>query len=379
MTRRHRRRAAPLGVLLAGLVAGSLLCATSVAHAHAEPGSPESDKQAARSRTSSAKLQADGSLSDVAGLSEKDVWAVGQQDVWDFWQNQGVITHWNGTAWTEVDVRNDTTGAGHLRSVAAAGKNDVWAVGDGHDGLPYVARGNRDGFDRLTMPQLRAGDWLGAVAATSGRVVLVGSRDGRTFAAAAGGPSWTTWDTVQGPVGALYGVALAGKSEGWAVGDSGSRPLIMRLTSSGWKLSHVPVVKGGFLRDVYVQSRKRALAVGGVYQRSGKITPLVLTWDGESWTREKLPIRQAELYGVTGDGDGAFWVSGFDPQRPGTAFLLTYTGSKWKVVYGDSVPDRTVRLQAVTRVGETTMAVGHTLDASDRYRDVIETFGSPAK
>ncbi|WP_433413483.1 hypothetical protein ACQP1V_30695 [Microtetraspora malaysiensis] len=379
MTRRHRRRAAPLGVLLAGLVAGFLLCATSVAPAYAEPGSPESGNQATRSRTSSAKLQADGSLSDVAGLSEKDVWAVGQQDVWDFWQNQGVITHWNGSSWTEVGVRNDTTGAGHLRSVAAASKNDVWAVGDGHDGLPYVARGNRDGFDRLTVPQLRGGDWIGAVAATTGRVVLVGSRDGRTLVAEATAPSWTGWETVQGPAGALYGVGLTGKSEGWAVGDSGSRPLILRLTTTGWKVSHVPVVKGGFLRDIYVQSRKRAVAVGGVYQPSGKITPLVLSWDGESWTREKLPVAQAELYGVAGDGAGAFWVSGYDPGRPGTAFLLTYTGSKWKVVHGDSVPDRTVRLQAVTRVGATTMAVGHTLDANDRYHDVVETFGASAK
>ncbi|WP_433348006.1 hypothetical protein ACQP25_32295 [Microtetraspora malaysiensis] len=379
MTRRHRRRAAPLGVLLAGLVAGSLLCATSVAPAYAEPGSPESGNQATRSRTSSAKLQADGSLSDVAGLSEKDVWAVGQQDVWDFWQNQGVITHWNGSSWTEVGVRNDTTGAGHLRSVAAASKNDVWAVGDGHDGLPYVARGNRDGFDRLTVPQLRGGDWIGAVAATTGRVVLVGSRDGRTLVAEATAPSWTGWETVQGPAGALYGVGLTGKSEGWAVGDSGSRPLILRLTTTGWKVSRVPVVKGGFLRDIYVQSRKRAVAVGGVYQRSGKITPLVLSWDGEYWTREKLPVAQAELYGVAGDGAGAFWVSGYDPGRPGTAFLLNYTGSKWKVVHGDSVPDRTVRLQAVTRVGATTIAVGHTLDTNDRYHDVIETFGTSAK
>ncbi len=377
MTRRQTRRAVPLCVLFAGLVAGHILRATPVAHAHADPNRPGADRQTAQKevarQASSAKLQADGSLSDVAGLSAKDIWAVGQQDVWDFWQNRGAITHWDGTSWTEVDVRNDTTGAGHLRSIAAASANELWAVGDGHDGLPYVAKGNRDGFDRVTVPPLRAGDWLGAVAAASGRVVTVGSREGKTFMVATTGGSWTT---TQGPAGALYGVALSGRTDGWAVGDSGTRPLIMRLTSTGWKAARLPEIKGGFLRDVYAEGTKRAIAVGGVYDGGDKIQPLVLQWDGKHWTRAGLPDRSVELYGVTGDGDGGFWVSGYDSRQPGEAFLLRYDGSRWSVLRGQgSDEERTVRLQAVTHVGDLTMAVGHVLDTSGRYHDLVETFG----
>ncbi|MEZ0071961.1 hypothetical protein [Planotetraspora sp. GP83] len=335
---------------------------------------------------SSAKLQADASLSDVAGLSAKDIWAVGQQNVWDFWQNRGVITHWDGTSWTEVSIRGDTTGAGHLRSVAASSAQEIWVVGDGHDGLPYVAKGSEDGFDRVSVPQFRSGDWLGGVAASTGRVVAVGSRDGRAFmVASSGATKGTTWTTSRGPDGALYGVAVTGKSDGWAVGDSGTEPVIMRLTRGGWKSAHIPDIKDGFLRDVYVESRKRAIAVGGVYESGGgngkddRIVPLVLSWDGKRWTREDPPEHQAELYGVTGDGDGTFWVSGFDPQRPAEGFLLRYDGSRWTTLRGQaSLEDRTVRLQAVTHVSGLTVAVGHAIDAADHYGDLVERFGPPS-
>ncbi|MEU6425411.1 hypothetical protein ABZ860_05885 [Microbispora sp. NPDC046973] len=385
MTRRLIRRAVPLCVLSAGLLAGLLPRATSVAHAHAgtvraqAERSPSGDEVAQDAGSSTGRLRPDGSLSDVAGLSAKDVWAVGQQNAWDFWRNQGIITHWDGSSWSEVPIRGDATGAGHLRSVAAASATEIWAVGDGHDGLPYVAKGSRDGFDRLGVPQLRTGDWLGGVAASSGRVVAVGSRDGKAFLLSSGGSGkGTTWKTGQGPAGAMYGVALAGRSDGWAVGDSGSGPLAMRLTGSGWKQADLPEIKGGFLRDVYADGRKRAVAVGGVYQSDGDIAPLVLDWDGRHWKRVTPPERRAELYGVTGDGDGVFWISGYDPRHDAEGLLLRYDGSRWTTLRGpEPAEDRMVRLQAVAHVGDLTVAVGHTLDDKGRYTDLVERFGPP--
>ncbi|XVQ88723.1 hypothetical protein ACQP2K_15280 [Microbispora siamensis] len=385
MTRRLIRRAVPLCVLSAGLLAGLLPRATSVAHAHAgtvraqAERSPSGDEVAQGAGSSTGRLQPDGSLSDVAGLSAKDIWAVGQQNAWDFWRNQGIITHWDGSSWSEVPIRGDATGAGHLRSVAAASATEIWAVGDGHDGLPYVAKGSRDGFDRVGVPQLRVGDWLGGVAASSGRVVAVGSRDGKAFLmSSSGAAKGTTWKTGQGPEGAMYGVALAGRSDGWAVGDTGSGPLAMRLTGSGWKQADLPEIKGGFLRDVYADGRKSAVAVGGVYQSDGGIAPLVLAWDGRHWKRVTPPGRRAELYGVTGDGDGVFWISGYDPRHQAEGFLLRYDGSRWTTLRGPApAEDRTVRLQGVAHVGDLTLAVGHTLDDKGRYTDLVERFGPP--
>ncbi len=378
------------------LLAGHLLCATSVAHAHTNTR-PDEVAQGA----SIGRFAGDASLSDVAGLSAKDIWAVGQQNVWDTWRNHGVITHWNGVSWTDVAIRGDATGAGHLRSVAAVSPDEVWAVGDGHDGLPYVAKGSVDGFDRVNVPQFRVGDWLGAVAASPGRIVTVGSRNGKAFLAVGGGAG-KGWTTRSGPDGIMYGVALAGKSGGWAVGDSGTQPLIMKLSGGRWKPMDLPEIEGGFLRDVYVQSRNRAIAVGGVYTGDdGTIAPLVLRWNGGKWSRERLrsggkaaagrevPAGRAELYGVTGDGHGRFWVSGYDPARPAEGLLLRRDGSRWTVIRGQAPPqeegaaaadtaeERTVRLQAVAHVTDLTVAVGHVLDAKGRYSDLVERFGPP--
>jgi hypothetical protein len=395
MTRRPTRRAVPLCALLAVLLGGLFLRATSVAHAHTHAGSergpqarsanvrPEAERSPSQDDTvqegSLGHLGADGSLSDVAGLSAGDAWAVGQRNAWDMWRNRGVIMHWNGASWAEIPIRGDATGASHLRSVAASSPGEVWAVGDGRDGLPYVAKGSQDGFARIAVTELRTGDWLGGVAATGSRVVAVGSRDGRAFMAASGGAGkGTVWTSAAGPEGALYGVALAGKTDGWAVGDSGSAPIAMRLSENGWNQVDLPDIKGGFLRDVYAQSRKRAVAVGGVYTGDGRVDPLVLSWDGKRWTREDPPMRRVDLYGVGGDGDGTFWISGYDPGRPGQGFMLRYDGSHWTTMRGeDSADERTVRLQAVTRVADLTMAVGYVLDAKDHYTDLVERFGPP--
>jgi hypothetical protein len=358
MTRRLTWRAVPLCVLVS-----LFLGAASAARAHASAG-PE---------VTTPRLGADGSLSDVAALSARDAWAVGQEDVWDVWSSRGVITHWDGTSWAEVAVRDDATGSGHLRSVAVASPGEVWAVGDGHDGLPYVVKGDAGGFDRIEAPPLRQGVQLSGIAVAAGRVTAAGARDGKAFLATLSAGRWTV---ATGPTGgALYGVALTPK-DGWAVGDADNRPLIMRQNGSGWKPVKLPPIDGGFLRDVYAQSAKHVVAIGGVYD-GGPIAPLIVTWDGTSWTKVKLPIGRAELYGVTGDGEGRYWVSGYDPEHPAQPFLLAFDGKRWSVLRGapPAGGDRRVRLQAVTRAGGLTLAVGHVLDARDTYGDLVESFG----
>jgi hypothetical protein len=371
MTRRNARRAS-------ALCAGALLLADphAPAAAHADPARPPAAE--AWQQSSSVRLRADGSLSDVVGFSATDMWVVGQQQIWDVWQNTGAIRHWNGTSWSEVGIRNDATGAGHLRSIAAASPQEVWTVGDGHDGLPYVARGGPAGFDRVGVDQVRPGDWLGGVAATSGKVVAVGGRDRRpllvTGSGLGSGGKWTI-RTSKDP-GTLYGVALSGK-EGWAVGDTGKGPLIKRLTVRGWRDVPTPRIPGGYLRDVHIDGAKNAIAVGGVFHGPDEVTPLVLAWNGKRWAKVRGPGGTARLYGVTGDGKGRFWVSGHDPDRPGEAYLSRYDGRRWKVIRGGPADRVTVRLQSVTYVPGTggVIAVGHVVDAESRYTDVVERFG----
>ncbi|GAA3509354.1 hypothetical protein FHR32_005689 [Streptosporangium album] len=376
MTSRLPRRA------LALCAGGVLLFSTPVLAAHAEPVRPPVAE--AWQAPTSARLSRDGSLSDVAGVSATDVWAVGQQSVWDIWQSRGAITHWDGVSWTEVGIRNDPTGAGLLRSVAAASATEMWAVGEGHDSLPYLARGDGAAFDRVTVEKLRVGDWLGGVAALPGRMAAVGRRDQQPLVVTGtGGGKWKITQLKQD--GTLYGVALSAKSDGWAVGDTGDGPLIARLTNGHWKTFPVPDIPGGYLRDIHLDGPKRALAIGGVYDESGSgVTPLVLSWNGKKWHRLNPPRGDVRLYGVTGDRKGHFWISGVDLSRPGEAFLLRYDGHTFTALRGTAgAASRTVRLQSAAYLpgSGTVLTVGHVVDAAGRYTDVIErlsTAGRPA-
>ncbi|WP_031162849.1 hypothetical protein [Streptosporangium roseum] len=370
MTRRLPRRA------LALCAGGLLLLSPRLPAAHAEPASPPAAE--AWQAPTSARLSSDGSLSDVAGVSATSVWAVGQQSVWDIWQSRGAITHWDGVTWTEVGIRNDPTGAGLLRSVAAASPTELWAVGEGHDGLPYLASGDGAAFDRVTVDSLRVGDWLGGVAAAPGRMVAVGRRDKHPLVVTGTGSGKWKLTQLEGK-GTLYGVALAGKSDGWAVGDTGRRPLITRLSGGRWKTFHVPDIPGGYLRDIHLDGPKRALAVGGLYDDSGRAGPLILSWNGKKWSRLTPPGGDVRLYGVTGDRKGRFWISGVDLERPGEAFLLRYDGRTVRPLRGAAaVAPRTIRLQSVAYLpgAGTVVTVGHVVDADGRYTDVIERLGT---
>ncbi|WP_250212728.1 hypothetical protein [Acrocarpospora catenulata] len=371
MPRCLTRRVVPLSALLVGLSAGNLPHAIPTAHAQPHPAAPASTADETVRRAGDARLGSSGSLADVTAVSETNIWAVGQEGLWDVWRNRGVVTHWDGRSWTEVSARGDVTGVGALRSISAVSAGELWVVGDGHDGMPYVGKGGPGGFDRVAVPAVRGGDWLRGVAAQPGKVVAVGSRAGKSLIATGAG----AWTAVLGPPGALHGVALKGK-DGWAVGDTGTRPLVMRLTGSGWKQVSAPNVPGGYLRDVYLQSGRRAVAVGAVFQGDENVEPLIMRWDGKRWTRDKLPIPEAELYGVSGDGKGRYWASGYDPANPGEAFLLKYTGGRWEPLRGEPAEEgRLVRMRAVTRTGELTMAVGHAFGADGRYDDLVESFG----
>ncbi|MEV5504007.1 hypothetical protein AB0M50_52250 [Nonomuraea fuscirosea] len=364
MTRRSQRRA--LSLILATSVA--LTQVTPAAHADPRPAQSEAQIEAWQQSTS-VRLQPDGSLSDVLAISPTDVWAVGQQEIWDVWKNRGTIRHWDGGKWSEVSVR-DATAAGNLRGLAAASASDVWAVGDGHDGVPFLAHGDTSGFDRLRPQAMRAGDWLGGIDAKSGKVVAVGSRERNALILTGQGNSWTAQETKE--KGALYAVA-----GGFAVGDTGNGPLIMHSSGGTWKSMPVPSVPGGYLRDLQVDNSKRALAVGGVYRGPGEISPLALAWNGKRWRRLRLPGAEARIYGVTGDGKGRYWMTGYDPSEAAEPFMTRCEKGRCEVIRGEAKKGRSsVRLQAVTYLAGkgTVWAVGHAVDKADRYTDVVETF-----
>src|SRR5436189_289900 len=69
-------------------------------------------------------------LAAVAALSSNDVWAVGNYKVFNQYQWDTLIEHWDGTKWSIVSSPN-VPGAdkNFLYAVAALSPSNVWAVG----------------------------------------------------------------------------------------------------------------------------------------------------------------------------------------------------------------------------------------------------------
>ncbi len=269
-----------------------------------------------------------------------------------------------------MPTRGDATGAGPLRSVSAVSDNEVWVVGDGHDGVPYVGRGGGGGIDRVVVPQVRAGDWLRAVAAEPGRAAIVGSRGGRALIVTSG----SAWKVHEGPDGVLHGVDLRGK-DGWAVGNNGDEPLVMRLSGGSWKPVALPDVKGGYLRDVPHHQRQ----AGGRGRRRlhrrrhhAPADPALgrqeVAARGPARRRRRTlrrdRRRRRRLLGV-----------GLRRRTPQRGLPAPLHRQEVEALRGEAAAATgRSRLQSVVRTDGLTMAVGHVL-ADDHYTDLVETFG----
>ncbi len=65
----------------------------------------------------------------VAAISADDVWAVGGAGSSVYLSDQTLVEHWDGRQWSIIPSPNPSADGNGLRSVAAAGSDEVWAVG----------------------------------------------------------------------------------------------------------------------------------------------------------------------------------------------------------------------------------------------------------
>jgi hypothetical protein len=229
------------------------------------------------------------SLRGVTAIAGDDVWAVGYAGSYDA-TYQTLTMHWNGQAWSIVDSPNYTFPGAYnaLHDVAAAGSNDVWAVG----GSPFggvSARGLLLHFDGVSW-SLRPGPpnvefWAsstrsGVVAVSASDVWAVGDYDAWHF----DGTAWTV-----PAAGAQFAADVhAGPGAVWAVGSfiadpysGGVRyPIGYRFTGTEWQQQHAAALKPGAFNGVAVRAAADVIAVG----YSG-VSAYALRWDGTEWQR----------------------------------------------------------------------------------------------
>jgi hypothetical protein len=124
---------------------------------------------------------AGASLDAVTALSP-NVWAVGSQRVGS---HLSLVMHYDGTSWSVVASPNPSTAYNadnELRSIAAAGPNDIWAVGMYqneqtaiHQHRTLIEHWDGTGWSIVSSPSPGHSSELNAVAAPLKRPSLVSS------------------------------------------------------------------------------------------------------------------------------------------------------------------------------------------------------------
>ncbi|MEV4241895.1 hypothetical protein AB0J63_00635 [Streptosporangium canum] len=280
--------------------------------------------------TADAGLPGSSALLDVAATGPRDAWAVGYKDSAEDREGAPAVLRWDGSRWREIPLTGDDVH--HLEGVSAAGPDDVWVVGNGRSAFAAHWDGRRWAREKPfgVVEDYRLAD----VATTDGTAWFAGNGpskavvlkwDGREF-----GNALST--------GGAFNAITAKEGHVWAVGSSERHmPLIWHGTPDGaWESSPAPEIPGGGLNRVWQISPSEVWAVGevttGPDDRAGR--PLVLRWDGSSWSRVEVPVRLGALHGVTASGPGDLWVSGIDADHAGQVLFLRFDGAKWSREYG---------------------------------------------
>jgi hypothetical protein len=262
--------------------------------------------------------------------------------------------------WSITPTPNATSSRNMFTGVDALSATDAWAVGyaaadsEPWGERPIAARWNGSTWTLASPPRPSAGGWLNDVDGSSaGNVWAVG-----TAGAAALTQRWngTAWSTVPAPAPAgsngavLEGVKTFGSGDAWAVGSAvlpfsspSVQTLIERWNGTSWNIVPSPnpdqtqnllvAVDGVAANDVW--------AVGGLGHDGyggGTVTPLVLHWNGTSWTRVPLPddgpmFSVPVLHDVVAVASNDVWAVG-QVFHFGTfqqvPYLLHWNGQTWQ-------------------------------------------------
>ena len=274
-------------------------------------------------------------LTSISVRSHTDAWAVGSRAP-ETAIDQPVAVHWNGQAWSSVDVPPIARG-GNLEAVSVIpGTGDAWAVGErfGVPTLGLILRWHAGTWTRVSSPW-RAAQLYAVRALPSGEAFAAGvSQRGRPLVLRYDGEAWHAEPGVGTLArdGILRAIEPRSGHDVWAVGHrwvlGNPRPLLLHLGPGGWERVPAPGDRPGFLRGITsVPGTREMWAVGA------NIDPwktMVMHFDGQQWARFRHPepggIGGGELHDVVAAGHSKAWAVG----QGVTAATLIWNGVEWR-------------------------------------------------
>ena len=246
------------------------------------------------------------SLSGISCAGATSCVAVGKATASGYGRTYSEV--WNGNQWSSVAMPNRGAFLNELHAVACPLPTFCLAVGYyDEDGMsnyrPLVERWN--GSSWSIDPSLDGSsarpNLVRITCLSSNFCMAVGaSSDGSPFAASWDGTTWSVPDSGSQASGTLAGVSCTSPTLCIAVGEDGDGtdtwPLIESWNGSAWSVvlnetTNSSLTQGDF-GSVSCTAQTACIAVG--LSNYNSPTPLIESWNGTSWSRDRTPDSSAE-------------------------------------------------------------------------------------
>lgn len=294
-----------------------------------------------------------GELRGVSAISSTDVWAVG-----GLAQPHGsgfstLVLHWNGLNWSVVPSPNPGSGGTELIGVRALSDRDVWAVGQQGQGIsPHavILRWNGTQWTQVPVPAAVAtalvggphgqGNGINAIAPTSlssafaavTYLFALPQGHGAFFSGRALRFSRGRWARSGNFIGApMFAVAAVSQRDAWTVGYycKGNRCPPFQPAPAHWngrRWRPIPSSGPGDARLDHIAARS-SHNVWATGTCTGHCSVLVLRWNGQRWSRIPGPSSPiTRLISISPVSLTEAWAIG--TTTSGTA-LVHWTGRSW--------------------------------------------------
>jgi hypothetical protein len=309
-------------------------------------------------------------LIGVTALDATTAWAVGEEAVGLSAPGFPLIMRWDGQQWTKVAT--SLRWQGRLTSVSVVSATQAWAIGQDTAFKQHVLRWNGTAWRDVDFPPAMADPnlRLSSVRSGGGETWIVGATGSVPVTLRRTATGWTRLPDL-GVSGGLSGVQVRGPADIWVSGfvSGGQIPsagLVAHWDGTAWQVLPSPpgcVFTG--VTDVFAASATDVWGAGGCRGPGtvAPVTPLLVHWNGTEWTRSTVPIQFGSLNAIAPDDQGRpRWIShtAFNLARPAQAQYLSFDGQAWTLVQGPAVDGQSLEAMQVAHVPGTgtTWSVG---------------------
>jgi hypothetical protein len=277
----------------------------------------------------------------VAGSSPNDVWATGAYI--RHWRFYSFADHWDGASWTTASFPNVSQSpfGSLVQDLSVDSPTDAWVTGMIAGSRPWVVRWDGTEWDRIPLRTLAQDGTpiqvLGVTALSSSDAWISGEvsthvRVTETLVAHWNGDSWTRMETPSVPnrSNSLTSIAALGDDDIWAAGvttdnkTGAGKPLLLHWDGTTWTRDTLPKTgRYSEFLDVSASAANDAWAVGDT-----GLHALAMHWDGSSWTIASPALPAASLAGVADFSPSLALAVG--AYRNGTALHDIWNGASWQ-------------------------------------------------